>query len=51
VIAEGIDSQLGVTPVDHLDFIVRTIRRYLWAAQCDHAGALFYCPKGGIPMP
>jgi hypothetical protein len=50
VIAEGIDSQLGETPVDHIAFIVRTIRDYLWGAQCDHAGALFYCPKCGQRM-
>ena len=47
VIAEGIGSQLGGTPVDHIAFIVRTIRDHLWGAQCDHAGALFYCPKCG----
>jgi hypothetical protein len=50
VIAEGIDSQLGETPVEHISFVVRTIRDYLWGAQCDHAGALFYCPKCGQRM-
>lgn len=50
VIAEGIDSQLGQTPVDHIAFVVRTIRDHLWGAQCDHAGALFYCPKCGQRM-
>ena len=47
IVAEGIDSQLGATPVDHISFVIRTIRDHLWGAQCDHAGALFYCPKCG----
>jgi hypothetical protein len=47
VIAEGVDSQLGPTPVDHLAFIVTTIRDHLWARECDHAGALLFCPKCG----
>ncbi|MEV6768152.1 hypothetical protein AB0N05_05905 [Nocardia sp. NPDC051030] len=47
VIAEGIDTQLGETPVEHIDFIVRTIRDHLWQQRCDHAGSLFYCPKCG----
>lgn len=50
VIAEGIDSQLGETPAAHAAFIVRTIRDHLWSTQCDHAGALFYCPKCGQRM-
>jgi hypothetical protein len=50
VIAEGIGSQLGATPVDHLAFIVRTARDHLWGEQCDHAGALFYCPVCGHRM-
>lgn len=50
VIAEGIDSQLGATPIDHIAFIVWTIRDHLWGGQCDHAGALFYCPKCGHRM-
>jgi hypothetical protein len=47
VIAEGIDSELGESPIDHLAFIVRAIRDRLWARQCDHAGALFFCPMCG----
>jgi hypothetical protein len=47
VIAEGVDSQLGTTAVDHLAFIVTTIRDHLWARECDHAGALLFCPKCG----
>jgi hypothetical protein len=46
-IAEGVDSQLGTTPVDHLAFIVTTIRDHLWARECDHVGALLFCPKCG----
>jgi hypothetical protein len=47
VIAKGVDSQLGTTPVDHLAFIVTTVRDHLWARECDHAGALLFCPKCG----
>jgi hypothetical protein len=47
VIAEGLESELGETPVDHIAFIVQAIRDHLWRAQCDHAGALFFCPKCG----
>ena len=50
VIAEGIDSQQGASPVEHIAFIVQTIRDHLWGAQCDHAGALLYCPKCGHRM-
>jgi hypothetical protein len=50
VIAEGIDTQLGTSSVEHIAFIVQTIRDHLWDAQCDHAGALFYCPKCGHRM-
>ena len=47
VIAEGVDTQLGETPVHHVEFIVRTVREHLWGEMCDHAGALFFCPKCG----
>jgi hypothetical protein len=47
VVAEGVDSQLGTTPVDHLAFIVTTIRDHLWERECDHTGALLFCPKCG----
>jgi hypothetical protein len=50
VIAEGIDAQLGATAEEHIAFIVQTIRDHLWSAQCDHVGALFYCPKCGRRM-
>jgi hypothetical protein len=47
VIAEGVESGLGQTPVDHITFIVERIRDHLWRESCDHAGALFFCPKCG----
>lgn len=50
VIAEGVDSQIGDGPVEHIAFIVRTIRDHLWAGGCDHEGALFFCPKCGRRM-
>jgi hypothetical protein len=50
VIAEGTDAQLGASPMEYIAFIVQTIRDHLWGAQCDHAGALFYCPKCGHRM-
>lgn len=50
VIAEGVDAQLGDGPVEHIAFIVRTIRDHLWARRCDHSGALFFCPKCGRRM-
>jgi len=50
VIAEGSYSQLPTGTLAHLEFIVRTIRDYLFAETCDHAGALFYCPQCGKRM-
>lgn len=50
VIAEGIDTQLGTSPIDHITFIVRTIRDHLFAQQCAHPGALFFCPACGTRM-
>lgn len=50
VIAEGAEGQLGADAVDHVAFIVRTIRFYLRGEQCDHAGALEYCPACGQRM-
>src|SRR5579862_6472213 len=41
VIAEGVESQLGATAIEHISFIVMTIRDHLWATNCDHAGSLF----------
>jgi hypothetical protein len=50
VIAEGIDTQLGATPTERIAFIVQKIRDHLWAAQCDHPGALSFCPRCGHRM-
>lgn len=50
VVAEGVGTQLGTTPTEHLAFIVQQIRDGLRAARCDHAGALCYCPKCGHRM-
>lgn len=50
VIGEGTESQLGDGAIEHITFIVRMIRDHLWARQCDHAGALFFCPKCGQRM-
>ena len=50
MLAEGTDSVLGETPAEHIAFIVQTVRDHLWRTQCDHAGALFYCPKCGHRM-
>lgn len=50
VIAEGVESQLGDTPIEHIAFIVATIRDHLWARECDHDGALFFCPTCGQRM-
>ena len=47
VIADGLDSTLGSTPVEHLAHIVRTVRRHLGQEQCAHPGAVFYCPLCG----
>ncbi|MGI8425053.1 MAG: hypothetical protein ACR2FO_00265 [Actinomycetota bacterium] len=50
VIAEGVEGELGKTAIDHIDFIVRKIRDYVWGLSCDHLGALFFCPKCGERM-
>lgn len=50
VIAEGAASQLGESWIDHISFIVRTIRDHHWARDCDHLGALLFCPKCGERM-
>lgn len=47
VIAEGVESQLGESALDHISFIVRTIRDHLWAEQCDHLGAVSFVPSAG----
>jgi hypothetical protein len=50
VIAEGVEGQLGAYAVDHLAFIVRTVRDHVRGAGCDHAGALAFCPWCGARM-
>lgn len=47
VIAQGTDSELGTTSVEHLSFVVRTIRDYLRRAECAHAAAARFCPDCG----
>lgn len=47
---EVIADALGSVPVEHLDFIVRTIREHLWQRSCTHGGALLYCPSCGTQM-
>ncbi len=46
-IAEGVDGQLGASPVDHLAFIVTRIREHLRGEVCRHDGARLYCPDCG----
>jgi hypothetical protein len=50
VIARGTDSDLGVAPVDHIAFVVRTIRDHLRGAGCEHHGARLFCPDCGQRM-
>ena len=50
VIAQGLDSDLGDTAVEHLQFIVRTIREHASAQGCGHDGALLFCPTCGTRM-
>lgn len=50
VIAQGVDSALGETSVDHLAFIVRTIREHLTLRTREHAGAGTFCPSFGAPF-
>lgn len=46
-IGEGVDGELGASPVDHLAFIVTRIREHLRAEACHHDGARLYCPDCG----
>lgn len=47
VIAEGVESALGATALDHLEFIVRTIREHITGETCPHADAIVFCPTCG----
>jgi hypothetical protein len=46
-IAQGTDSDLGAAPVDHIAFVVRTIRDHLRGVGCEHYGARLFCPDCG----
>ena len=46
-IAEGSESSLGAGPVEHLGFIVDTVRAHLNQTTCPHPGAERYCPACG----
>ena len=46
-IAEGLEGQLGETPLDHLAFIVTRIREHLRGEMCRHEGARLYCADCG----
>jgi hypothetical protein len=41
------DSDLGAAPVDHVAFVVRTIRDHLRGVGCEHHGARLFCPDCG----
>jgi hypothetical protein len=47
VIAQGAESDLGAAPVDHIAFVVRTIRDHLRGVGCEHRGAGLFCPVCG----
>lgn len=50
VIAEGWESDLGVTPLHHGRFIANTIRAHLRREGCAHPGARRYCPECGAAV-
>ena len=50
VIARGSDSDLGAALVDHIAFVVRTIRDHLRGVGCEHHGARLFCPDCGQRM-
>jgi hypothetical protein len=47
VIARGCDSDLGGAPVDHIAYVVLTIRDYLRRSDCGHHRARLFCPDCG----
>lgn len=49
-IAHGLDDDLGETAVEHLEFIVGTVRAHLQAETCGHEGARAFCPDCGLRM-
>lgn len=50
VIAEGFEGQLGDTAVDHLAFIVRTVRGFIRGESCLHPLARAFCADCGAAM-
>lgn len=47
VIAQGAESDLGAEPVDHISFVVRTVRDHVRGVSCEHRGARLFCPDCG----
>lgn len=47
IIAEGMEGALGDGPVEHLRFIVETVRAHLNQTTCTHPRAERYCPACG----
>jgi hypothetical protein len=47
LIARGVDADLGRTPVEHIAFVVWTIRDHLRGVGCGHQGARLFCPDCG----
>jgi hypothetical protein len=47
VIAEGLDTALGQTAPEHLEFIVGKIREHVIGETCSHHGAINFCPTCG----
>lgn len=47
-IAEGSEGNLGVGAVEHLSFIVDTVRAHLAQTVCTHPNAERYCPACGL---
>lgn len=50
VIAEGRDTDLGVTPLHHGRFIAHAVRAHLRRDGCPHPGARRFCPECGAEM-
>lgn len=50
LIAEGRDTDLGVTPLHHGRFIVHAVRAHLRRSGCPHRGARRFCPECGAEM-
>jgi len=46
-IASGTTEQLGQSAIDHLTFIVQTVRDHITREACTHPGAGRFCPDCG----